>query len=267
MSKHKKFENLQIIIIEFNLPLLFQSNASMLPFKSENTMCPGDRIIVSHHLSSLSFLSFFFSGQGTTGLFLALSRDETLPYVFLGRLFFLFTDVCSSVMCSNSYTLAVILILALFSVFSISSSYLSVSCIQSFLEQVESVEPPEGLLSLHFTSVSLLFYFSYCLSQPASFSCPRDHLELFQVDQQNTRYCPCAWAFVLASSSPVKPFPHSFIPHSYATPLSHVSSNASFSQSFFLSIHPAPTALLSPCSYTFHASSRFSLLVSFCPSY
>lgn len=57
----------------------------MLPFKSESMMCPGDRIIVSHHLSSLLF--FFFSGQGTTGLFLALPQKVTLPYVFLFMLF------------------------------------------------------------------------------------------------------------------------------------------------------------------------------------
>lgn len=55
----------------------------MLPFESESMMCQGDRIIVSHHLSSLSFLSFFFSGQGTSRLFLALPRKESLPYVFV----------------------------------------------------------------------------------------------------------------------------------------------------------------------------------------
>lgn len=52
----------------------------MLPFESESVMCPGDRIIVSHHLSSLSLLSFLFSGQGTTRLFLALPRKVTLPW-------------------------------------------------------------------------------------------------------------------------------------------------------------------------------------------
>lgn len=135
----------------------------MLPFESESMMCHGDRIIVSHHLSSLSFLSFFFSGQGASRRFLALPRKVTLPYVclILCRLFFLFTDDSYSIICSNSYTLVLILILALFSVFSVSSSSLSVPSILSFLEQVQ---PPEGLLSFHFTSVFLLFNFSYCLS-------------------------------------------------------------------------------------------------------
>lgn len=106
----------------------------MLPFESESMMCHGDRIIVSHHLSSLSFLSFFFSGQGASRLFLALPRKVTLPYVclILCRLFFLFTDDSYSIICSNSYTLVLILILALFSVFSVSSSSLSVPSILSF---------------------------------------------------------------------------------------------------------------------------------------